>query len=58
MKFEIRIARNRKQYYWVLIAGNGETLSTSEMYETKQSARKGVRAARLCVVSPVYDMTI
>lgn len=57
-KFEIRIATNRTQWYWVYIAKNGEVLCTSEMLESKQAARKGIRSAKLCVFAPVNDMTI
>ena len=58
MKFEIRIASNRIQWYFVLIARNGEPLCTSEMYNSKQAARKGIRAVKLSLVAPVYDMSI
>ena len=58
MKFEIRIASNRIQWYFVLIARNGKTLCTSEMYNSKQAARKGIRAVKLSLVAPVYDMSI
>jgi len=58
MKFEIMIASNRTQYYWVLIAKNGEVLCTSEMYNSKQSAMKGIRAVRKCLFAPVYDMSV
>jgi len=58
MKFEVRIASNRIQWYWVLIANNGETLCVSETYNSKQAARKGIRSAKLCMFAPVYDMSI
>lgn len=45
-KFEIRIATNRIQYYFVLLAKNGKVISTSEMYETKQACRKGIRSVK------------
>jgi uncharacterized protein YegP (UPF0339 family) len=32
------------QYYFVLKGGNNEVIATSEMYTTKQSAQKGIRA--------------
>ena len=57
MKFEIRIAKNRVQWYWVLIAKNGKVLCTSEMYNSKQSARTGIRSAKLCLLAPVYDVS-
>ena len=58
MKFEIRLSANRKQWYFVFIARNGEIIATSEMYNSKQSAQKGIRALRLCVVAPVYDASL
>lgn len=44
-RFVMRLAVDGRPY-WVLIAGNGETLCTSETYETVDACRKGVRAAR------------
>jgi len=57
-KFKIRIASNRIQWYWVYIAGNGEVLCTSELYNSKQAALKGIRSAKLCIFAPVYDMSV
>lgn len=37
-----------EQYYFVVVAANGEPLATSEMYTTKQSAFDGAHA--LCKV--------
>lgn len=45
-KFEIRIASNRIQWYFVLTSKNGEPLLTSEMYNTKQACRKGIRSVK------------
>ena len=45
-KFEIRIATNRRQYYFVLLSKNGKIVATSEMYDTKQACRKGIRAVK------------
>lgn len=40
--------------YWVLVAGNGEVLCTSEEFESEGMCRKGIRAARrAAVVAPV-----
>lgn len=57
-KFEIKIANNRVQWYWIYIAGNGEVLCTSECYNSKQAARKGIRSAKLCMFAPVYDVSV
>ena len=45
MKFEIKKAKN-KQFYFILKAGNGETLLTSEYYTTKESCKKGIFSVR------------
>jgi uncharacterized protein len=34
------------QYYFVLTAGDGQTLMTSETFTTKESAEVGIRAVR------------
>ena len=44
-KFEIR-ENASGQYYFVLKAGNGEVIATSESYTTKAAARKGIRSVR------------
>jgi uncharacterized protein YegP (UPF0339 family) len=41
--FELREA-NDGTHYFVLKAGNGEIIGTSETYETKGGARKGIKA--------------
>jgi uncharacterized protein YegP (UPF0339 family) len=43
--FEIRKSTDGRSFYWVQIAANGETLSTSELYTTKDSAEHGAKAA-------------
>jgi uncharacterized protein YegP (UPF0339 family) len=37
------------QYRWVLMAGNGEKLITSETYVTKQNCLAGIASSRLSV---------
>ena len=44
-KFEIRNSKDG-QFYYVLKAGNGEVLATSETVETKQSVLKSIRSVR------------
>lgn len=39
--FEIRKSAD-KQFYFVLIARNGEVIGTSEMYKAKQSCKRGI----------------
>ena len=43
-KFEIKVASNGWQHYWVFKARNGEILCTSEMYNSKQSAEDGIKS--------------
>jgi len=38
MKIKIKKSVN-SQYYWILVAANGQTLATSETYTTKQSCK-------------------
>jgi uncharacterized protein YegP (UPF0339 family) len=38
MKIKIKKAING-QFYWILVAANGETLATSETYVAKQSCK-------------------
>lgn len=42
MKFEIHKSKN-KQFYFVLVARNGEVILTSETYKSKQSCKEGIR---------------
>lgn len=44
-------------FYWRQVADNGEVLSTSETYESKQSARKGINAAAATQTGHVKDLT-
>ena len=54
--FEIKKSRNHK-FYFVFKAGNGEIVVTSEMYESKQSAKKGISALKKCFFASVKDLT-
>ena len=62
MKFEIRLSKGiqgtgklRTFFYFILKANNNEILVTSEMYESKQSCKKGISAVRKCLFAPVVD---
>lgn len=44
-------------FYWTEVAGNGETLSTSETYTRKESARDGAIAAAGGDADRVFDRT-
>lgn len=45
-KYVIRKATNG-QFWWVLKAGNGETILTSETYTTKQGCQSGINSSKI-----------
>ncbi|WP_339877958.1 YegP family protein [uncultured Algoriphagus sp.] len=47
-KYVVKKATNG-QFFWVLKAGNGETLLTSETYTTKQGCLQGISSSKNCV---------
>lgn len=58
-KFEIRFSRKSREFYFTLVAANGEVIATSEMYQTKAGARKGIRSVRKnAILSTITDTTI
>jgi hypothetical protein len=44
-KFELKKSRNDK-YFFSLLAGNGQKILASEMYETKASALNGIESVK------------
>ena len=55
-KFVIR--KSGDQYTFVLKAGNGETIATSERYTTKAGAKNGIESVKENAASaPVEDET-
>ena len=54
--FKIRLSKD-DEYYFVLCAGNGEIICTSEMYESKQACKKGIRAVKKSIFAGVKDET-
>ncbi len=44
-KFELKKSRNDK-YFFSLLAGNGQKILASEMYETKASASNGIESVK------------
>ena len=40
-KFELKVAKNGK-YHFNLLAGNGQIILSSEMYESKSAAENGI----------------
>lgn len=45
MKFTIKKA-STKEFYFNLLAKNGEIIATSEMYQTKAMCKKGIRSVK------------
>lgn len=46
-RFVIKKAGNGWQYYFNLIAPNGQVIATSEMYNSKMAAQQGVQSVKL-----------
>ncbi|OSN07442.1 hypothetical protein AU512_03445 [Lonsdalea iberica] len=38
--------QTEQPYYFKLVASNGETIATSEMYASKQGAKKGIESVQ------------
>ena len=56
-KFEITKAKNG-QFHFNLKAGNGEIIATSEMYESKASAKNGIESVKKNAAdAEVVDLT-
>jgi uncharacterized protein YegP (UPF0339 family) len=55
-KFVVKVTREGK-FYFVLKAGNGQTIASSEMYETETSCLNGIASVRKNAVDAevVYD---
>jgi len=44
-KFELKVAKNG-QYHFNLLAGNGQIILSSEMYESKSAAENGIASVQ------------
>ncbi|MBX3195984.1 MAG: YegP family protein [Microbacteriaceae bacterium] len=56
-KFELKKSSNGK-FHFNLKAGNGEIIATSEMYESKASAKNGIDSVKANAASAeVVDLT-
>lgn len=53
-KFVIKRSSNGK-FFFVLKAANGEVIAMSELYETKQSAYKGIAAVKKSLLSGIEE---
>jgi uncharacterized protein YegP (UPF0339 family) len=57
MQFEIRRAAGG-QYYWRIVASNGQVLATSETYYNKADAQSAAESVKQSAASaPIYDYT-
>jgi uncharacterized protein YegP (UPF0339 family) len=57
MQFEIRAAA-AGQYYWRIVAANGQVLATSETYHNKADANSAAQSVKANAAgAPVYDYT-
>lgn len=45
------------EFYFTLRAPNGETILTSEMYESKQAAKNGIKSIRANAMGEIKDIT-
>jgi uncharacterized protein YegP (UPF0339 family) len=55
-KFEIK--KSAGQYHFVLKAGNGEIIATSERYTTKAAAKNGIDSVKSnAPTAPTVDLT-
>jgi uncharacterized protein YegP (UPF0339 family) len=57
MKYQIKKSKDN-QFFFVLIARNGEIVATSETYQTQQGALKGIRAVKRSLFAPVIRYSI
>lgn len=46
-RFVIKKASNGYQYYWNLVAPNGQVIATSEMYNSKAASEGGIQSVKL-----------
>lgn len=57
MKFEIRRASG-SQFYWRIVASNGQVLATSETYVSKSGCENAIGTAKSgASTAPTYDLT-
>jgi uncharacterized protein YegP (UPF0339 family) len=57
VKFQIRRAQNG-EYFWRIVGGNGETMSSSETYPSKESAKHAISVVKAnAATARVEDLT-
>ena len=60
MKFEIVRSKSKTEpFFWRIVAGNGQTLATSEMYTRKASCVSAIASVQKNAdVAKVVDLTV
>lgn len=60
MKFEIARGKSKTEpFFWRIVASNGQTLATSEMYTRKQSCLSAIASVQKSVAeATVVDTTL
>ncbi len=56
-KFVIKKSKN-EQFYFNLLAANGQVICKSEMYKALASAKKGIESVKKNAESPIEDQTV
>jgi len=57
MRFEVRRSAGG-QYYWRIVAPNGQVLAKSEAYQSKSAAQSAARSVKSSAAgAPIYDYT-
>ena len=56
MRYTIWESKKDGQWYWNLIARNGEIVAASEGYSSKQMALKGIRATKKSLFARVVEV--
>ena len=56
-KFEIRATKNGG-YRFALKAANGQIISTSQIYKTIITCKKGITSVRVNALTPIEDQTV
>jgi len=56
MHWKLWQSKQDAQWYWSLVARNGEIIASSEGYTSRAGALKGIRAVRIACLAPVKEL--
>jgi len=56
MYFTLWKSERDNQWYFILVAKNGETIAQSEGYTRKENALKGIKAVKRCLFAKVREL--